>query len=104
MDKFCDNCEGILEYNTEGNNLVFECPKCRKKYDLEDRHTLLYTDYINNLKHTASATEQLLKHAVYDRTNMKILEKCDKCDRIYKTLIRIGENEEIHKMCVCKYS
>lgn len=94
---FCPRCDNIAIELTSGDELKFRCPTCVEDYDATPEATLLVSDNIG--MDPVSKFRQFIKNSPHDPTNIKVLDKCEKCGNMVATHIRVTDQQKVLHTC-----
>ncbi len=94
--KICD-CGKQTKLVEEGTKMIYLCPVCFSRYDIERENTLLY----NNHKNTSGTYDNIIRNSAFDPTNIRQKYDCPKCPRKIAAFIQIGENAKPYVSCKC---
>jgi ribosomal protein L37AE/L43A len=98
---FCENCERSTTKNTLSGVVEFVCNSCGNKV-LGDAHSVRMKTFSKSTgQMVAETNQQLLKNATSDRTNTIIAEKCENCGKLWKVQVKLGETDNVLKLCDC---
>ena len=98
---FCDICSSVMTRTPRQNTVVFVCD-CGRIVNGADHDTLIHSNS-NNTQTSASLYAEMIKNAPFDRTSLRIAERCSNCNLPYTTLVRIVSSEVIVKVCECGF-
>lgn len=97
---FCENCEKSTTRNTL-NGVEFVCNGCGTKMVGDVYSVRIKTYSISTGQMAAETNQQLLKNAPFDRTGTIIDEDCKKCGKLWKVQVKLGESDNVLKLCDC---
>lgn len=100
--KFCPICRWDMQQITTNNKLEFECKRCHEIVEGDDSDVWIDGESYDQ-QETEGMYDRLSKNAVHDRTGYNIITKpCPTCNVNIMKLIRVGEDQNIKIMHLCK--
>ena len=98
---FCQYCNNLLQPNTHGEKLTFECKSCYSIYPSQPKDTLRYEEIKGG---NILIYDKILAGAAHDPLNPKIYLICPQCSNNLAKQIRLGDDMRLINTCLkCNY-
>jgi DNA-directed RNA polymerase subunit M/transcription elongation factor TFIIS len=101
MKYFCDNCNNLLDINTNNDELTFKCMTCFTTYKSEPDDSLRYEETQSG---NLIIFQTILNEAVNDSANLKEYVTCPKCKHNLAKSVRLGSELRLIHICIkCEF-
>lgn len=101
MKYFCDNCNNLLDINTNNDELTFKCMTCYTVYKSEADDSMRYEETTGG---NLIIFQTILNEAVNDPASLKERITCPKCKNCMAKTARLGSELRLIYICEkCKF-
>lgn len=96
MKYFCENCNNLLDVNTNNDELTFKCLTCYSTYKSENDDSLRYEETKGG---NLIIFQTILNNAKKDPLNIKEFLSCPKCKHHIAKHVRLGDELRLINVC-----